>query len=151
MKKWIVTAVDYGETCDGKARVLQVCATKEEAKNWVRNDIETYADDHAGENVKVDFDKMSASFGDRDAGCEWNIEETEWNRGRQPGGKSKSKDYAVRIVRKEVYEHVEHVKANSWKEARQMVEDMYEVGDFDSCWDEFDDVETEFERAGEED
>lgn len=78
MKVWIATVVDYGETCDGKARVLDVCKTKEEAEEVVRNDIEKWADDHAGEGVEVDFDKMSAHFDyNTDDGCEWNIEEVE--------------------------------------------------------------------------
>lgn len=78
MKKiWIAMYVESGETCDGKARVLKVCATKEEAQNEVRADIEKWADDRAGENVEVDFDKMSASYQDRDEGCEWCIEEIE--------------------------------------------------------------------------
>ena len=78
MKKlWIATYVDHGETCDGKARILKACATKEEARNEVRADIEKWADDRAGENVEIDFDKMSASYRDRDEGCEWNIEEVE--------------------------------------------------------------------------
>ena len=78
MKKiWIAMYVESGETCDGKARVLKVCATKEEAQNEVRVDIEKWADDRAGENVEVDFDKMSVSDQDRDEGCEWCIEEVE--------------------------------------------------------------------------
>lgn len=35
IEKWIVTAVDYGDTCDSKARVLKVCDTKEEAEAYV--------------------------------------------------------------------------------------------------------------------
>ena len=78
MKKiWIAMYVESVETCDGKARVLKACATKEEAQNEVRADIEKWADDRAGENVEVDFDKMSASYQDRDEGCEWCIEEVE--------------------------------------------------------------------------
>ena len=76
-KLWIATYVDHGETCDGKARILKACATKEEAQNEVHADIEKWADDRAGENVEIDFDKMSASYRDRDEGCEWNIEEVE--------------------------------------------------------------------------
>ena len=78
MKKiWIAMYVESGETCDGKPRVLKACATKEEARNEVRADIENWADDRAGENVEVDFDKMSASYRDRDEGREWNVEEAE--------------------------------------------------------------------------
>lgn len=76
MKKiWIVTAVDSGETCDGKARVLEACKTKEEALAFARSDIEKWADDRAGENIEVDFDRLSASYAGTDFGCEWNVEE----------------------------------------------------------------------------
>lgn len=76
VKLWIVTAVDHGETCDGKARVLETCKSKEEAEAFVRADIEKWADDRAGDNVEVDFDKMSGRYVDfdRDDYCEWNIE-----------------------------------------------------------------------------
>ena len=78
MKKiWIAMYVESGETCDGKPRVLKACATKEEALNEVRADIEKWADDRAGENVEVDFDKTSASYRDRDEGREWFVEEAE--------------------------------------------------------------------------
>ena len=78
MKKlWIAAYADRGETCDGKPRVLKACATKEEAQDEVRADIEDWADDRAGENVEVDFDKTSASYRDRDEGREWNVEEVE--------------------------------------------------------------------------
>lgn len=78
-KIWIATCVDYGETCDGKARVLDVCTSKEEAVAVVRNDIEKWADDRAGMPIVVDFDKMSAKYDwktlDNTDGCEWNISE----------------------------------------------------------------------------
>ena len=78
MKKlWIAMYADRGETCDGKPRVLKACATKEEARGEVRADIEKWADDRAGENVEVDFDKMSVSDQDRNEECEWCIEEVE--------------------------------------------------------------------------
>jgi len=78
MKKiWIVTAVDSGETCDGKARALAACRTKEAALAFVRADIEKWADDRAGENIEVDFDRLSASYRGAGFGCEWNVEEVE--------------------------------------------------------------------------
>ena len=55
--------------------MLETCKSKEEAEAFVRADIEKWADDHAGEGVEVDFDKMSAHYDyDTDNGCEWNIE-----------------------------------------------------------------------------
>ena len=71
--KYIVTAVSSGETCNGKAIVIGVCNTEEEAKNLVRSDIEDWVDRNAGEGVECDFDRMCAWFDynveDR---CEWN-------------------------------------------------------------------------------
>lgn len=76
MKIWIATYVDHGETCDGKARVLDVCKSKEEAEAAVRADIEKWADDRATKDIYVDFDAMAAGYnGHADEGCEWNIEE----------------------------------------------------------------------------
>ena len=46
MKRWIVTAVDYDTdgNCDGKAQVLSVFKTHEEAKNYVDEDIKEWID-----------------------------------------------------------------------------------------------------------
>lgn len=75
IKLWIVTAVDHGETCDGKARVLEVCKSKEEAEAFVHSDIEKWADDRATEDIYVDFAAMAAGYNSNaDEGCEWNIE-----------------------------------------------------------------------------
>lgn len=77
-KLWVSTYVDYGPTCDGKARILGIDKTKEEAEARVRNDIEAWIDDRASEGVEADFDKMAAWYDyDTDDGCEWNIEERE--------------------------------------------------------------------------
>lgn len=77
MKKFIVTAVDTSDTADGKARVLTVCATHDEAQNFVKNDMEDFLDDAAEMNPVADFDKMSVKTNDGMYGCEWNIEEVE--------------------------------------------------------------------------
>ena len=77
MKKFIVTAVNSGKTCDGKARILAVCSTREEAKAFVQTNIETWAYERAYEGIEVDFCKMSAHYNYNDDGCEWNIEEVD--------------------------------------------------------------------------
>lgn len=77
MKKFIVTVVDSSDTCDGKAHVLDVCSTKDEAVSLVRNDIERWCDDRADGDYAVDFDSMSVWVSGSDDGCEWNIEEVE--------------------------------------------------------------------------
>lgn len=78
MKMFIVTAVDISETVDGKARVLAVCNTREEAKAFVQNVIETWADEREGEDIEVDVNKMSAYHDYNDDACEWNIEEVDF-------------------------------------------------------------------------
>ena len=74
-KLFIVTAVDTSETADGKAVVVDVCNTREEAVNVIKNDMESYVDDAAGMELVVDFDKWSAHTEDYSYGCEWNISE----------------------------------------------------------------------------
>lgn len=81
MKKHIVTIVDYGETCDGKARVLRVCDTKDEAVSFVREDMDDWYkhnnDDVTTPPLEIDCDRMSVRSVCGDRGCEWNIEEVE--------------------------------------------------------------------------
>ena len=75
--RYIVTCVDRGESCDGRARVLKICTSKEEAQQYVRADIQEYHEDDErinGVKVERDFDRMEASL-DNDTGCTWNIEE----------------------------------------------------------------------------
>ena len=84
MKRWIVTAVDLGDTCDGKARVLAVCKTEEEARAFVRNDMEERVDDATDDEGNcsydvVDFDEMSMWTHNDCNSCEWNVEEIEFD------------------------------------------------------------------------
>lgn len=84
MKRWIVTVVDTGDTCDGKARVLAVCKTDEEARAFVRNDMEERVDDETDDEGNctyevVDFDKMSLSTHNGSSRCEWNVEEIKFD------------------------------------------------------------------------
>ena len=78
MKTFIVTAVDISETADGKARVLAVCNTRDEAKSFVKNDMEDFINDAAEMNPVADFEKMSVRTEDDMYGCEWNIEEVDF-------------------------------------------------------------------------
>ena len=74
-KLFIVTAADTSETADGKAIVIDVCSTREEALNVIKNDMESYVDNAAGMELIVDFDKWSAHNKDYSYGSEWNISE----------------------------------------------------------------------------
>ena len=78
MKMFVVTAVDTSDTADGKARVLAHCSTHDEAKNFVENDMEDFINDAAEMNPIADFDEMSARTEDGMYGCEWNIEEVDF-------------------------------------------------------------------------
>lgn len=82
MKLWIVTAVDYGDSCNGKARVIGAFKSFDEAKEYVKQDMQDYIDANGEEDdFDCNFDKMSISLADCDIddifGCEWNIEEIE--------------------------------------------------------------------------
>ena len=78
MKMFIVTAVDTSDTADGKARVLAHCSTYDEAKSFVKHDMEDFINDAGGMNPVADFEKMSVCTGDDMYGCEWNIEEVDF-------------------------------------------------------------------------
>lgn len=77
MKKFIVTAVDYGDTCDGKAEILGVFKTKKEAKKYVSEDMQSYYNNNKTSSTKMSKRLMSVKTGEYDAGCEWNIHEVE--------------------------------------------------------------------------
>ena len=75
MKRYIITAVDTSDTCDGKARVLKSCVTYAEAKDFVRHDMEAYLTTNSNLDIITDWNRMSAWTEDGTIGCEWNIEE----------------------------------------------------------------------------
>lgn len=154
MKKWIVTAVDHGETCDGKARVLQVCDTEDEAKAYVRNDMESWLDERAGEGVEADFDKMEAHYDyDSDNGCSWNIEEVDVGGQKTPEAKAVDRGpgrYRIAVKRTEYYEHVEEVDAESLEDALKKVEEMEDEGRFNPYWDMPYDIDTDYAEANAE-
>ena len=74
-KLFIVTAADTSETANRKPIVIDVCSTREEALNVIKNDMESYVDNAAGMELVVDFDKWSAHNKDYSYGSEWNISE----------------------------------------------------------------------------
>lgn len=67
---FVVTAVDGGDTCDGKPTTLFIAETREEAEAFVRIDMDQWA---RGRDPDVlDYARMSAVDG-LDS-CEWNVE-----------------------------------------------------------------------------
>lgn len=77
-KKWIVTAVDTSETCDGKARVLKACNSPEEALSYAKADMEEWIARNKEEGIEYDFTCLSATLDyNTGNGCQWNVEEVE--------------------------------------------------------------------------
>ena len=75
MKIYVVIYTDFGDTCDGFARVLGTYKTKEEAKKEIERDIFTY--DKNGEYERtIDYDDR-VLLGDEEDGCQWQILEVE--------------------------------------------------------------------------
>lgn len=82
IKRYAVTAIETSDISDCKPRVRGIFKTKDEAKNYVNEDIKEWIDEHAGQDVSCDFEWMSASYRDDNwddtyTKCEWNIEEVE--------------------------------------------------------------------------
>ena len=77
-KIYVVTAVDVSDSCDGHARVLGAFKSKDDAKNYVRNDMEDRCDQLADSGIIADFDKMElVNWSDNDPVCCWSIAEVE--------------------------------------------------------------------------
>ena len=70
-RRWAVTYVDHGETCDGKARVHGVYGSRDEAVAELVKDMEQYAGKRPGS--AIDYADWSVDCGDG-AGCDWNVE-----------------------------------------------------------------------------
>lgn len=73
--RYAVVAVEYGDTVDGKGRVLGLFATQEEAKDYMDEDAKNYYG--KGDSFdRIALYKNSASVGETDeCGCEWKIQE----------------------------------------------------------------------------
>ncbi|MGN0130686.1 MAG: hypothetical protein ACI4CE_07360 [Methanomethylophilus alvi] len=69
-KAYIITIVDHGDSCDGKARVIGVYFDREKALRELRADIDYYKE------MNSTYTEGDLSVMDDDGnGCEWNMEE----------------------------------------------------------------------------
>lgn len=76
IKRWAVTFVEYGDSVDGKARVLGIYGTPVEAHKAMKNAAEQYKKDLCLDFLKVY--RESASVGHTDeCGCEYRMEEVD--------------------------------------------------------------------------
>lgn len=81
MTRTIVTCIDRSDHTSWKPQVLSVCNGIEEAKAFVRNDMESYVDNITaayGRKVDLcaDFEAMDV-WSDEGIGCSWNISEVQ--------------------------------------------------------------------------
>ena len=76
IKRFVVTAVEYGDSVDGKGSVVGVFSTKEYAKIYMDGDAQSYYSEGGFDKIELYAD--GASVGDtEDHGCEWKIQEIE--------------------------------------------------------------------------
>lgn len=76
MKAYIVTAVDYGDSVDGKARAIGVFFDRDEAQKALEADMNTYKGYFTTLGQKVTEDDLAVWHNDNH-GCEWNVEDKE--------------------------------------------------------------------------
>lgn len=73
MTKYILIYTDFGDTCDGLARVSGIFDTREQAAEKMKKDVAWYLD----ENKTLDItDQQIPSWilvGDNQNGCQWQI------------------------------------------------------------------------------
>ena len=73
-KAYIVTAVDYGDSVDGKARTIGVFFDKKKAEEELAKDMGTNKEFRKTERRDI-IERHWAIWHDDHRGCEWNIEE----------------------------------------------------------------------------
>lgn len=75
IKRYAVIAVDYGDSTDGKGRILDMFKTKEEAHDFMEADAKQVAEEQ-GNEYRIHED--AANVGDTsEIGCEYSIQEIE--------------------------------------------------------------------------
>lgn len=79
-KKFVVIYTDFGDTCDGSARISGVFNTMEEAQADMDNDIKTWCQEnnlYRGEDARVDCPDKVVIGDEWRFGCQWQILEVE--------------------------------------------------------------------------
>lgn len=77
VKCYAVTAIDCGDSCNGHPSCLGIFKTEEEAKAYVKNDMEDRCDQLAGTGFQVDFGKMEITDEIDELICAWSIDAVE--------------------------------------------------------------------------
>lgn len=71
-KEYVLIYTDFGDTCDGLARVSGKFKTKEEADNMMQEDIALYCKDRP-EFTTTETGDNYVIIGDEENGCQWQI------------------------------------------------------------------------------
>jgi len=74
-KYYTVIYTDFGDSCDGYARVHGTYKTKEIAKRELKHDVNFYR--RANDYPEVKYEGDGAVAGDREHSCQWQILEVE--------------------------------------------------------------------------
>ena len=74
-KHYTVIYTDFGDSCDGYARVLGTYETKEIAQKEMKSDVKFYRRVNRYPEVKYEGDGVVV--GDREHSCQWQILEVE--------------------------------------------------------------------------
>jgi len=70
--KYVVIYTDFGDTCDGFARVLMTCDTKEAAIKEMNEDIQIWKEQNKKRPLTIDKGDCIL-YGDEQNGCQWQI------------------------------------------------------------------------------
>ena len=79
-KKFIVIYTDFGDTCDGFARISGIFNTMDEAQANMDNDIKYYCQENnmnRDEDVRADYSDRVVIGDEWQFGCQWQILEVE--------------------------------------------------------------------------
>ena len=71
-KEYILIYTDFGDTCDGLARVSGKFKTREEANSMMQEDIALYCKANP-ELITTEADDNHVIIGDEENGCQWQI------------------------------------------------------------------------------
>lgn len=79
-KYYVVIYTDYGDSCDGMARVLKAYKTKEAAQKEMQSDIKFWCkqnDMDRKEDVRIDYPDCVLMGDECRFGCQWQVLEVE--------------------------------------------------------------------------
>lgn len=78
MTKYVLIYTDFGDTCDGLARVNGVYDTLEKAQKAMDNDVNNYmSENNLEDEALTESDYTHTLVGDELNGCQWQILELE--------------------------------------------------------------------------